>query len=85
MPFNFEILTRVLRVLGNPVINGEGFMYVDDFVAVGRRAHANLPRGQTEDVGLWLQDRKRVIRLMIGLLGDNAEAEDKREDSDHPP
>ena len=85
MPFNFEVLTRVLRVLGNAIINGEGFMYVDDFVAVGRRALLNLPRGRTEDVGSWLHDRKRVIKLMVGLLGDNAEAEDKREDSDHPP
>ncbi len=42
MLFNFEVFTRVLRVLGNANINGEGFMYVDDFVAVGRRAIMNL-------------------------------------------
>jgi ribonuclease HI len=85
MPFNFEVLTRVLRVIGNASINGEGFMYVDDFVAVGRRASRTLPVGHTKDNGSWQQDRERVIRLMVGLLGDNAEAEDKREDSDHPP
>ncbi len=85
MPFNFEVLTRVLRVLGNASINGEGFMYVDDFVAVGRRALQKLPICHTKDIGSWQQDRERVIRLMVGLLGDNAEAMDKREDSDHPP
>jgi hypothetical protein len=60
-------------------------MYVDDFVAVGRRALQKLPIGHTKDIGSWQQDRERVIRLMVGLLGDNAEAEDKREGSDHPP
>ncbi len=38
MPFNSEVLTRVLRGLGNANINREGFVYVDDFVAVDRRA-----------------------------------------------
>jgi hypothetical protein len=85
MPFNFEVLTRVLRVLGSASINGEGFMYVDDYIGIGRRAYRHHLKGGTEDVGSWLQDRGRVIRIMVGLLGDDAEAKDKREDSDHPP
>ncbi len=85
MLFNFEVLTRVLRVLGSASINGEGFMYVDDYIGIGRRAYRHHLKGGTEDVGSWLQDRGRVIRIMVGLLGDDAEAKDKREDSDHPP
>ncbi len=76
---------KVTPVLGKASINGEGFMYVDDFVAVGGRALHNLPVGHSKDNGSWQQDRGRVIRLMVGLLGDNAEAEFKREDSDHSP
>ncbi len=68
MPFNFEVLSRVLRVLGNAKINGEGFMYVDDFVAVGRLALTNLPEGRTEDVRAWLQERKRVVELESSIL-----------------
>ena len=62
------MVTRVLRVLIAIRIDGEAKLYVDDVMGASARK-------------LWLADREKAVEEMK-LLGDEAEAVDKRESSE---
>ena len=69
MPFVFEVITRVIRILLLiNLLSGTAVMYVDDLIGVSARA------GLAKDL--------EVANDAVRILGSDAEAVDKRETTD---
>jgi hypothetical protein len=72
MPFAFEVVTRVLRVLISLVVFGAILMYCDDLVGVSSRS-------------TWRLDLLAAVAIITTLLGPNAEEPEKRRSTEDNP